>query len=69
MFFVDQNRSRYKVLPHDTMLQLTKATTFTFITKDRPSIPHHKFNFVGCDQLSSKIENNIVLSDKRKLLR
>ena len=61
-FFVDQSKQKYKVVPHGAMLQFTRATTFVVITHDTPSIPLHKFNFIEFDQLSSRIEDNHILS-------
>ena len=44
------------------MLQLTRATIFTEVTEERPSIPENKFNFLEYDQLESKINNNEILT-------
>ena len=61
-FFIDQSRPRYKVVPHVAALQFTRATTFTAITEETPSIPLYKFNFLDFDQLSSRIEDNNLLT-------
>lgn len=61
-FFVDNNKQKYRVVPHTAMLQLTRATIFTAVAENTSSIPLNKFNFSEYDQLPSKINNTTVLT-------
>ena len=60
-FNVVPNKVRYRIVPHNAMLQFAKATSFIPITTLMKNIPMHKFCFVDFDQLPSKTNIHDIL--------
>ncbi|PON92278.1 Nucleic acid-binding, OB-fold containing protein, partial [Trema orientale] len=61
-FNVAPNKPKYKIVPHNAMLQFARATSFIPITTLTANIPMHKFYFIDFDQLPSRIDIHDILS-------